>query len=102
MPRWPEHGGLTARRLEGFAHAEGGVPSDDAAATFVLAFDAEAAAPGETVELVFDGVATVWEATLNDELVAAGTSMFAGASCDVAALLRDGGNVLDDPLPRAC
>ncbi|WP_051221494.1 glycosyl hydrolase 2 galactose-binding domain-containing protein [Conexibacter woesei] len=94
MPRWPEHGGLTARRLEGFAHVEGGVPSDDAAATFVLSFDAEAAAPGETVELVFDGVATVWEATLNDELVAAGTSMFASQRVDVGGLLRDGGNVL--------
>lgn len=95
MPRWPEHGGLTARRLEGFAHVEGGPLSDDAAATFVVSFDAEPAGVGERVELWFDGVATVWEATLNDELVAAGTSMFAGASCDVGGLLRDGGgNVL--------
>jgi beta-mannosidase len=95
MPRWPEHGGLTARRLEGFAHVEGGALDDSAAATFVVSFEAEPVAVGERVELVFDGVATVWEATLNDEIVASGTSMFAACSVDVGGLLREGGgNVL--------
>jgi beta-mannosidase len=96
MPRWPEHDGLTVRRLEGFAHVEGGPLSDAEAATFVVAFDAEPPAPGERAELVFDGVATVWEAALNDELIASGTSMFRGARVDVGALLREdgGGNVL--------
>jgi beta-mannosidase len=45
-------------------------------------------AGGETV-LRLDGVATVWEAELNGEVVASDRSMFAAHRVDVAALLRD-------------
>jgi beta-mannosidase len=93
MPRWPEHEGLEVRRLDGFV--AGGPPRDDAACAFTLSFDAAPAAEGEEVSLAFDGIATVFEVALNDEVIVRGCSMFAAHTVDVGSRLRAEGNVLE-------
>jgi beta-mannosidase len=92
MPRWPEHAGLTARRLDGFA--ADGPPSDEQDRTFRLRFDAPPAAAGEEVALVCDGIATVFTVELNGVEVLSGRSMFRRGEADVGALLRAEGNEL--------
>jgi beta-mannosidase len=54
---------------------------------FSTRFPAERAAAHDEVILRFDGVATVFEATLNDEAIVDGTSMFGRPSVDVGELL---------------
>ncbi|MCW3000782.1 MAG: glycoside hydrolase family 2 protein [Conexibacter sp.] len=93
MPRWPDHAGLEVTRLDGFS--ADGPPSDDAACTFTLEFDAAPAEPGEEVALAFDGIATSYVVRLNGETILEGSSMFAAAEVDVGARLRDGANVLE-------
>jgi beta-mannosidase len=61
---------------------------------FRTEFDAAPAADGEVVLLRLDGVATVHEAFLNGERIGGGESMFAAASIDIGAKLREGRNEL--------
>ncbi|HSV69330.1 MAG TPA: glycoside hydrolase family 2 protein [Methylibium sp.] len=53
-----------------------------------LAFDAEPAAGGESVLLLFDGLATVAEVRLNGEPLLRSDNMFVAHRCDVGAQLR--------------
>jgi beta-mannosidase len=55
---------------------------------FRVAFEADEAQRGEQVLLCLDGVATVYEAHLNGELICEGRSMFAPAHVDVGELLQ--------------
>ncbi len=61
---------------------------------FRTEFEAAPAADGELVLLRLDGVATVHEVFLNGERIGGGDSMFAAASIDVGAALREGANEL--------
>ena len=56
---------------------------------FRVQFPSEPVAPDEEVRLRFDGIATVAEVYLNDELILESESMFLAYSLDVAAQLRD-------------
>jgi beta-mannosidase len=94
MPRWPDHDAHEVTRLDGFAPAEGGPPSDALERTFHLTFRSAPAAPGEQVVLACDGIATVFTVLLNGVEVAAGRSMFVGHEADVGDLLLDGDNEL--------
>jgi beta-mannosidase len=55
---------------------------------FRTSFAAAPPADGEEVVLCLDGIATVFEAHLNGELILTGDSMFAAHQLDVGALLR--------------
>ncbi|QFZ23039.1 glycoside hydrolase family 2 protein [Saccharothrix syringae] len=57
-------------------------------------FDAEAARPGESVELAFDGLDTVAEVELNGALLGRTANMFRSYRFDVREHLRDGANEL--------
>jgi beta-mannosidase len=94
MPRWPEHDAHEVTRLDGFAAAEGGPPSDARERTFHLTFASAPAAPGERVALVLDGIATVFTVLLNGVEILTGRSMFLAHEVDVGALLLDGDNEL--------
>jgi beta-mannosidase len=94
MPRWPDHDAHEVTRLDGFAPAEGGPPSDALERTFHLTFRSSPAAPGEQVVLALDGIATVFTVLLNGVEIVSGRSMFVGHEADVGDLLLDGDNEL--------
>lgn len=78
MPRWPEQPGLAVARV-----------AFDAAGRRAV-FDGD-----DWDALVLDGIATVWEVVLNDEVVARGDSMFAPCTVDLRGRLRPVGNVVE-------
>ncbi len=61
---------------------------------YATSLDTSAAAPGERVELVFDGLDTVCEIALNGERLGAARNMHRTHRFDVTALVRDGHNEL--------
>ncbi|ONI83559.1 beta-mannosidase [Saccharothrix sp. ALI-22-I] len=61
---------------------------------YALTFEAEAAKPGEKVELAFDGLDTVATVELNGKLLGSTANMFRSYRFDVRAHLKDGANDL--------
>jgi beta-mannosidase len=61
---------------------------------YALTFEAEAAKPGEKVELAFDGLDTVAAVELNGEVLGSTANMFRSYRFDVREHLRDGANDL--------
>src|SRR5689334_7903687 len=94
MPRWTDIPGQEAVRLDGFEATPDGAPSDAEDRTFRLRFETRALEPGERALLAFDGIATVFDVSLNGALILSGSSMFRSHEVDVSELLLDGANEL--------